>query len=235
MSEQISVCMATYNGEAYIKQQLASILEQLGKEDEVIVSDDSSNDDTLSIIGNFNDSRISVFPNQKFKNPIQNFEFALKKSTGDIIFLADQDDIWDLNKVNIILNTLKEYDLVVTDCLIIDGNDKVINNSFFKVNGSRSGLLKNIIKNSYLGCTLGFKRKVLEKSLPFPTNIPMHDWWIGLIGEAFFKVKFLNTPLMSYRRHGNNASPSGEKSKSSILDKINYRIPLISGLLSRLR
>ena len=226
--------MATYNGADFLSQQITSILSQLNDQDEVIISDDSSSDNTVEIIENIDDPRIKLFINQKFQNPIRNFEHALSKSDGEIILLADQDDIWEDNKIEIITKSLKDYDLVVTDCSMIDGNNKIINKSFFEVNGSRPGLIKNIIKNSYLGCTLGFKSKVLKKAMPFPSHIPMHDWWIGLVAEAFFKVKFINIPLMSYRRHGNNASPSGEKSNSSIIDKIKYRIPLVIGLFQRL-
>ena len=89
----ISVCMATYNGEKYIEEQLKSILSQLGENDEVIVSDDSSTDNTLAIVESFNDVRIKIFPNNKFHSPIFNFENALKQATGDYIFLSDQDDV----------------------------------------------------------------------------------------------------------------------------------------------
>ena len=71
---KISVCMATYNGEKYIKEQLDSILSQIGKNDEVIVSDDSSTDNTIEIVKSFNDSRIKIFENQTFKSPVYNFE-----------------------------------------------------------------------------------------------------------------------------------------------------------------
>ena len=88
----ISVCIATYNGEHYINQQLKSILSQLSYNDEIIISDDSSNDKTINIIESFNDKRIKLLKYQKYFNPIYNFENTLKNVSGDYIFLSDQDD-----------------------------------------------------------------------------------------------------------------------------------------------
>ena len=102
----ISVCIATYNGEKYIREQLDSILPQLGLDDEVIISDDSSTDNTLKIIEEYNDCRIKIFSNNKFYSPILNFENALKKAQGDFIFLSDQDDIWKSNKVEVVMKYL---------------------------------------------------------------------------------------------------------------------------------
>ena len=95
----ISVCIATYNGEKYIKQQLLSILKQIKVNDEIIISDDHSTDKTFNIIKSFNDTRIKFFLNNKGKGYTRNFENALEKAHGDIIFLSDQDDIWIDNKV----------------------------------------------------------------------------------------------------------------------------------------
>ena len=227
---KISVCMATYNGEKYIKEQLESILSQIGENDEVIISDDSSTDNTVEIIKAFSDNRIKIFENQKFKSPIFNFENALIQANGEIIVLSDQDDIWKANKIETIKKYMQKYDLVLSDATIIDEYGNLIQESFYKLNNSRMGFIQNIIKNSYLGCAMGFNRKILEKALPFPKDIPLHDWWIGLVGEMYGKTYFIEDKLISYRRHGNNASPTGEKSKYSTLKKISFRISLIKNL-----
>ena len=229
----ISVCMATYNGEKYIEAQLISILSQIDKNDEVIISDDSSTDKTIEIIKSFNDSRIKIYDNQKFKSPTFNFENALKHATGDYMFLSDQDDIWVENKVEMIINALEENDLVLSDATIIDEHGKQIGDFFYAINGSRKGFVKNIVKNSYLGCSMAFNRKVLDKALPFPKDIPMHDWWLGLVAEIYGKTYFIKEPLIRYRRHGNNASPTGEKSHYSFSQKIGFRIPMLKSLFLR--
>lgn len=90
----ISVCMPTYNGEKFIRIQLESILSQLGNDDEIVISDDSSTDKTVEITKSFNDSRIHLLENNTFHSPIYNLENALKNAKGDFIFLSDQDDEW---------------------------------------------------------------------------------------------------------------------------------------------
>ncbi|MEA1893277.1 MAG: glycosyltransferase family 2 protein [Campylobacterota bacterium] len=230
---KISVCIATYNGEKYIKEQLDSILVQLDKYDEIIVSDDSSTDSTIEIIKLYNDIRIKIYENQKFKSPIFNFENALKHSNNEYIFLADQDDIWMPNKVEEIKNCLKEYDLIVSDANIINSIGDVLSNSFYQINNSKQGFIHNIIKNSYLGCCMAFNRSILEIALPFPKDIPMHDWWIGLIGELYGKTYFIEDRLIVYRKHDNNVTSSGEKSSNSFYQKIIFRILMIKNILLR--
>ncbi len=128
---KISVCMATFNGEKYLKRQIDSIIQQLSSIDEIIISDDSSNDDTLKIIDDFNDFRIKKYIGNKFYSPIYNLENALSKSTGDYIFLADQDDIWESNKVEVMIDYLQRCDLVVSDASVIE-DDILIHESFFQ-------------------------------------------------------------------------------------------------------
>lgn len=225
----ISVCIATYNGEKFIKEQIDSILVQLEEEDEIIVSDDGSIDNTLQIIESYEDSRIKIFRNS-FKNLILNFEYALKQAKGEYIFLSDQDDVWLPNKVNVCKEYLYNYDIVVSNCKIVDQNLQVISNSFFEVNNSKKGLFSNLLKNSYLGCCLAFRSKILERVLPFPKSIPMHDIWFGFVSEIFYKIKFIDMPLMLYRRHGENESPTGESSPYNLTQKVKFRFNIFKNL-----
>ncbi|KHG33795.1 glycosyltransferase family 2 protein [Sulfurospirillum sp. MES] len=229
----ISVCIATWNGQKYIKEQLDSILSQLSEYDEVVISDDSSTDKTVEIIKSYNDKRIKILENQNFKSPIFNFENALKYADGKIIILADQDDVWKKNKIEKIKEYMQNYDLVLSDADIIDKNSSIVKESFYEINNSKSGFFKNLMKNSFLGCTMAFNQKILEKSLPFPKDLPMHDWWIGLIGEIYGKTYFIEDKLISYRRHGGNISSAGEKSKYSIKQKIFFRFIMIKNLIQK--
>src|SRR3990170_615318 len=150
---KISVCIATYNGEKYIKEQLDSILPQLNQTAEIIISDDSSTDNTLQIIDAFNDKRIVVFPNQKFRSPIFNFENALSHSSGDYIFLADQDDVWLPGRLAKMIPLFDEFDVVVHDCKVVNENLEVFYESYFsEVNGG-PGFFRNLFRTSpYNGC-----------------------------------------------------------------------------------
>lgn len=224
----ISVCMATYNGDKYIKEQLDSILMQLSENDELIISDDSSNDNTLNIIESLKDSRIKVYRNE-FRNVVQNFEFAISKSKGDFIFLSDQDDIWHPDKVKEYLKSFENSNanLVISDLQLIDKHGQYIHQEFFKKKFS-SSFLRNLLKNEFIGCSIAFDKSVKNKILPFPNDIPMHDWWIGLISLRNFNVIFIEKKLLFYRRHDNNVSST----KSSKLSKVVvWRVKLIKNLL----
>ena len=222
--------MATYNGERFIEKQLNSILKQTVEVDEIIISDDNSTDNTLKIIEKLNNPKIKVIKNLK-QGVINNFENSLKKSKGEYIFLADQDDIWKPNKVEITIKRLKEYDLVVHNAKIINSKDeKIFEKTFFEIRNSRKGLLKNLYKNSYIGCCMAFNRKILEKALPFPMNIPMHDSWIGLIAEICGKVYFDKAVLFYYRRHESNVTGLND-SKNGKIKQIQIRWNLLKNLI----
>lgn len=230
---KISVCMATYNGERFIEKQLNSILKQTVEVDEIIISDDNSTDNTLKIIEKLNNPKIKVIKNLK-QGVINNFENSLKESKGEYIFLADQDDVWKLDKVEIMIKKLEKYDLVVHNTKIINSKDeKIFEKTFFEIRNSGKGVLKNLYKNSYIGCCMAFNRKILEKVLPFPKNIPMHDSWIGLIAEIYGKVYFDKEVLFYYRRHENNVTELNN-SKNSSLKQLQMRWSLIKNLIARI-
>jgi glycosyltransferase involved in cell wall biosynthesis len=230
---KISVCIATFNGAEYIRDQLSSILPQIKPLDEVIISDDSSTDNTISVIRSFNDSRIKIYENNQFKSPVFNFENAISHASGDRIFLSDQDDIWTNNKVELMMQALDQSDLVVSDCYIADKNLNVILPSMFAINKSGSGILRNTIKNAYLGCCMAFDRKILDKCLPFPKDIPMHDIWIGMVADAFYRTSFINDKLVYYRRHGGNSVQWKDKPVSvySLEKKIQFRWVVLKNLV----
>lgn len=229
---KVSVCLASYNGENYILEQLTSILSQLNINDEVVISDDGSTDKTLSIINNINDARIKLVHSKKGKL-IKNFENALKNASGNVIFLSDQDDIWFPNKVETCLKYLKEYDLVFSN-LVVFTKTMEETRLLYDIGKPQTGVLRNIIKNNYIGATMAFKRNVLTQALPFPDSIYMHDVWLALIAEIKGSTFFIKEPLIYYRRHGANASQTSEKSTNSFYKKMMMRILLIYNLMKRI-
>lgn len=228
----ISVCIATFNGEKYIKRQLSSILSQLSAGDEVILADDSSTDNTLDVVRSFKDSRIHIIDGANKHSPIWNFERALSKASGDYIYLADQDDEWLPDKIKVTQQYLQNYDCIVSDNVCINGDGTIITSSFYKLNKTKSGKYYNLlIKNGYLGCCMAFKRKVLEASLPFPSNIPMHDIWIGNVAAFKYNVKFIPEKLIRFCRHGDNVSTTASKSGYRIWNRLMFRWTILSDLL----
>lgn len=213
---KVSVCMATYNGIKYLKEQLDSILQQLSPSDEIIISDDGSYDGTIDLITSYKDNRIKLFYNEKKHGVITNFENAISKASGDFIFLCDQDDIWEINKVKTCVNQLHNYTLVLHDAVLIDKNGKIINDSYFKLRKSKIGYWNNLWKNSYIGCCMAFRKNLIPYLLPFPQKIEMHDRWIGLQGELHGKTQIIPQKLSRYRIHGENVSNSSKKSTNNL-------------------
>jgi glycosyltransferase involved in cell wall biosynthesis len=232
----ISVCLATYNGEKYIVEQLNSILSQLSSNDEVVISDDHSTDNTLLLIKSLNDPRIKIITNELGRGYTKNFENAINHSTGNYIFLSDQDDVWVENKVKLMMKYLLDFDLVISDAIISDSHLKPTLGSHFKLHNTKTGFLNNWLKTRYIGACMAFRREIFSKLLPFPTQSKWcaHDYWIANVGEFFFKVKLLETPLIKYRRHGNNASTGGEKSTNTLLHKLVVRLYTLLQLIKRM-
>ncbi len=224
--------MATYNGSEYLKEQVDSILVQLSDDDELVVSDDGSADSTIEILQSYNDPRIKIHHNIERKGVIGNFENALSKSIGDYIFLSDQDDVWAKDKVKLCLKKLENCDLVLHDAQGWDG-ENFLWESFFSLRGAKKGYWQNLLKNGYIGCCMAFTNKLKSVVLPFPKSISMHDVYIGLVAERKFRVKFIDHALIKYRRHSNNASPTGEKSSYSIMHKCKSRINLLIYTLTK--
>lgn len=227
----ISVVLAAYKGEKYILKQVESILSQLSINDELIITDDYPQGETYNALKMLieNDPRVRYI-HGKGQGLIINFEHGLNNSKGDYIFLSDQDDVWMDGKVLSVMEEFKNgADVVLHDALITDAKLKPTGETSFAVNSTKTGIVRNIIKNSYQGCCMAFRREMLDYILPFPDKIPMHDQWIGLLGEKYGKVYLLNKPCIYYRRHGENASGGG----SSFLQKIIWRLNIIGCLLRK--
>lgn len=239
----ISVCIATHNAEEYILEQLNSILTQIGDNDEIIISDDGSSDRTVEIIKKINDCRIHLYAYKHLEDystehlpsyyyATANFYNALLKAKGNVIFLSDQDDIWTTNKVVTTLRYLNNYDIVCSNFSIIDKDGNLIDKIYWQ--GDLFEHLNWIKVWKYLpfrGCCLAFKKEVLQNALPFPKRLFLHDCWIGL--NAWFsgyKYKFINEPLLLYRRHGNNVSFMD--SPNTLIFKLGYRLRLFFQILT---
>lgn len=220
----ISVCIATYNGARYIGEQLASILKQLSAEDEVVVSDDGSTDGTIDIVRSLNDRRIRIVDGPRRHSPTLNFEWALRNAKGEYIFLADQDDVWLEGKVTRCVEELQMCDCVVSDARVTDSLLNTTSESLFQLMHVRRGRLSNLLwRNGYTGCCMAFKREVLSKALPFPTDIPMHDIWIGNVAAFCGSLHFINDRLLLFRRHDAAASCNGKRSTYSLWQKLSFR------------
>ena len=226
---RISVCMAAYRGEKFIGEQIASVLPQLGADDELLVSDDLPDGETERIVRALaeQDARIRYMtgPGQ---GVVRNFAYVLSQASGDVLFLCDQDDVWRQDKVSAVLREIERgADLVLHDAAVTDADLHVTHPSFFALRGSKPGFVHNFLRNSYMGCCMAFTRAVAERALPFPEGIPMHDQWIGLTAEKSGKVCFLPEPLLFYRQHGGNVTGG----QTSLRQKLAFRTALLRALI----
>ncbi len=241
----ISVCIPTYNGGKYIREQLDSILPQLSPEDEVIVSDDRSDDQTLDIIRGLNDKRIRIVLHRQVENPYKgpyrniyyvyrNVEHALSHASGDYIFLSDQDDIWKPNKVREVMAAFaKGSACVMHDSTVIDHEGNTLLPSYFQFIRPSYHRGKMLVKAYFQGASMAFTRNVLKQSLPFPRIPVSHDHWIAYNAVFRDPDSFLLLPesLMLYRRHGGNVSPTSGKSPNPLWFKLSYRVYLFMAFL----
>jgi glycosyltransferase involved in cell wall biosynthesis len=222
---KISVCMATYQGEKFIDEQLNSILPQLGSNDEVIISDDGSTDGTLRCIEAYKDARIRILQNDCNLGYSKNFERALVQASGDIIFVADQDDVWLPDKVSTMLVSLRDHDMVVSDVIVVDGDLSQTDPSHFQLYGVRKGFLRNLLKTRYIGAAMAMHRHVVDLIVPMPSRSSLcaYDYWIAVVSELYFDVGLVDRPLMLYRRHEGTASTGGSQSVYTLSHRLLVR------------
>ncbi|MDY0932166.1 glycosyltransferase family 2 protein [Chryseobacterium sp. CFBP8996] len=240
---KISVALCTYNGEKYIREQIDSILEQSLKVDEIVVCDDGSTDKTLSILAEFENKFPDIFKihiNEKNLRSVKNFEKAISLCTGEIIFLSDQDDIWDSEKVKFFNNffeTNPSIDVLCSNGFIIDENNiqknqytvwdvpKFLGESkkeidYFKIFAT--------IGNFATGASMAIRKSFINQVLPFPTVEGLHhDEWIALVSSEKKKFAFINEKLFSYRIHseqqvGGICYSKDEVSKEKLISRFDY-------------
>lgn len=229
--------MPTYNGEKYIREQLESILMQLGDDDEVIISDDCSTDKTLAIIESLDDSRVKVYTHDKINNPYKghykivytvckNVENALRQASGDYIFLSDQDDIWLPGKVEAVVTELdKGYDIVQHDATIINQNRNITLESMYSTYRPIYSLRYFLYGGFFQGASMAFTSRLKDMVIPLGRKFPIgHDHQVVAVALANkLKMSYINQSLLLYRRHDNNVSYTSGRSRNSFYFKLSYR------------
>lgn len=205
---KISIALATYNGADFLTEQLNSIAAQSVLPDEIVISDDCSTDNTEVIINDFilrSSLNVVYVKNKSNMGYSANFNTALMKTSGDLVFLCDQDDVWFPNKIETILNLANTYpDILVfmNDALI---TDSALNEAgLTKIGQLRSGGFD--MSMFVMGCCMCVRRELLNLCLPIDPKYKAHDDWIAHFSDAFDSKLVIDTVLQYYRRHGKNES-----------------------------
>jgi glycosyltransferase involved in cell wall biosynthesis len=227
----VSVCLASYNGEKFIREQMESILAELSPFDEVIVCDDGSTDATCSIIKSFNDPRIKLITSDNNIGHVKTFEKVLSLSQGQFIFLSDQDDIWVTGKVQRVLDAFQQNDnitLVSHNLKPMDAFGNFQNIEFPQYSEGKQisciFLIRQLIKAQLFGCACCLSRRRLKGLFPFPASVYAHDHWIAVWAAINGRIFFLHDALVKYRQHDTNLTPKRHLPLKTILK---LRIKLI--------
>ncbi len=213
----ISIAMATYNGEKYLREQLDSILAQTVQDFELVVCDDCSSDSTRKILQEYasKDDRIRIVFNQQNRGFVKNFEQAVSLCKGEYIALSDQDDIWKDNHLEILLRNLGSASASVGNALIMDavGNinhDYLSDRDCYFVDGNNSDRLFRILfyGNPFQGTSALYRRDLFLCAFPIPKNIDYHDAWFAAFACCMSGLNYTFDVVTNYRLHGKNASGS---------------------------
>jgi len=223
----ISVCIATYNGSLYIREQLDSILMQIPYDSEVLLGDDGSVDDTIRIVEQMNDPRVKIIKNSSNLGYVGNFENLIGRAKGDYIFLSDQDDIWALGRVEKMISAMDESrSLLVVGAMESFVEDVNFRSFFCGFDHSRDQTpCLNIFdmfagRNvPYFGCAMLLSQSIKPLLLPFYSQKISHDIWISFVANRCSSVRHLRDIVTIRRIHGDNLT-NGNR---GFLDKIKTR------------
>lgn len=228
----VSVCLASYNGERFIAEQVESILAQMGASDELIISDNGSTDSTAAVLAGLADSRIRWVQCDR-KGVVANFENALLHASKDLVVLSDQDDVWLAGRLAAARAALQRHDLAMVGLRFVNEKLEPMTEKLL-VREPVLSLRSTLIRNGYTGCCMAFRRDLLQQVLPLPPGLPMHDWWIASVALATgADIHLSKEPLILYRRHGDNASVTGQSSGVGFAKQVAMRLKLVSSLLGR--
>ena len=234
-----SVCMAAYQGAAYIEEQISSVLAQLGPDDELVVVDDASQDVTAQLVSSFEDPRVRLFRNESNRGYVRTFERALELARGDYLFLADQDDVWLPGRLDSMLAALRNRAVVSTSVAIVG---QPTDPPAFRLRARDSRRhLANIFAvmigyRPYTGCAMALRRDIVASVLPIPSFVfESHDLWLALVANTHRQNVHLEAPSVARRLHDANQTPLGWRSLRAILRARWMKAKCLAVALSRAR
>lgn len=213
---QVSVCMATYNGAAYVEEQLRSILDELESGDEVVIVDDASADETVAVIEAVGDARVRVFTQLENRGYVRTFAHAMELASGEILMLADQDDVWVPGRRRALVEGLREGRVAASNLVLLGDDEPLRSPLSGKPWRLRASTSRQRVRNElrilagaapYFGCAMAVRREFLGVVMPFPAFlVESHDLWIATIANTFGELRHVDSATVRRRIHDLNAS-----------------------------
>ncbi|MGB3590406.1 MAG: glycosyltransferase family 2 protein [Nonlabens sp.] len=203
----VSVVICTFNGAKFLEPQIESVLDQTYKNIEVVVCDDGSSDGTVATVKRYEaiDNRIKLYQNAENLGYIKNFEKGVNLVSGEYIAFCDQDDVWDLSKIQTMMDYAQSGNLVYHDSAIVSED---LSQQFYKMsdekfmisgNCARALLINNCVSGHATLAQTGF----VKSCMPFPIAVP-HDWWLAMNASIGDGLIYVDQALVKYRQHGSN-------------------------------
>lgn len=221
MVPTVDILLATFNGEAFLAEQIESVLAQSFADWRLLVRDDGSTDDSTAIVGRY----VSQYPDRILLiedqdtglGPAGNFARLMEHSRAPYVMLCDQDDVWLPGKIERMLVAIRELEaesaaelplLVYSDLTVVDSDLKMIQPSFWRymlIDPVSGGSVNRLMgQNVVTGCASICNRRLIELTLPIPAEALMHDWWMALVAASMGKLRCLPEATVIYRQHGTN-------------------------------
>lgn len=204
----VSIALCTYNGSVFLREQLDSILNQTYTNLEIIISDDASKDDTLSLLGSYADSRIKILDNKTNIGLELNFFRAIEACTGAYISVADQDDIWLPEKIEELLALMPGHTLVYADSAFVDAAGRPDGRKLSDLRRMYSGGDNRVFSLCFITCLYGHALMFdasLKGALSSHPHI-CHDGWIAFIASTYGRIHYYDKVLVLYRQHNNSVT-----------------------------
>ena len=238
---KFSIAMCTFNGAAYLPEQLNSIVEQTAQPFELVVCDDGSTDATRELLNEFASTSsfpVKVYVNETVLGVKKNFEKAISLCSGEVIVLSDQDDVWHREKLarfQQVFANEEAIGLVFTDAEIVDAELNPTGTTMWQVLGFDKAARRSLSHGNFdvlapgwtvTGATMAFRSKFRDLCLPIPAELQMlHDGWIALVISSVARVEPVHETLIRYRQHSNQqvgAPQRGHEDVEMQLNSLNH-------------
>jgi len=217
----VEIVLSAYNGERFLREQIASIVDQTWQDWRLVIRDDASTDATEQVAAEAaaqEPGRITVTRRETNSGSARrSFLELLGASTAPYVMLSDHDDVWRPEKIELTLAAMRALEerhgdvplLVHTDLTVTDADLRVLEPSMVRAQqlaGHESRLARVLVQNTVTGCTVMVNRRLAELAPDGADDdrLPMHDWWLAVLASAFGAVGFVDRPTVLYRQHGSN-------------------------------